>query len=131
MLVNTIRDLERIGDHFENIIELVEYQQVNKVKLSIQAMDELEEIFNLTISTVEDAVKSLDNRDRVMAVNVLDKEEQIDKLERKLRKQHIARLNSGICTGQAGIVFADIVSILESIGDHSVNISQAVLGESD
>ncbi len=131
MLVNTIRDLERIGDHFENIIELVEYQQVNKVKLSIQAMDELEEIFNLTISTVEDAVKSLDNRDRVMAVNVLDKEEQIDKLERKLRKQHIARLNSGICTGQAGIVFADIVSNLERIGDHSVNIAQAVLGERD
>ncbi|SUV08223.1 sodium-dependent phosphate transporter [Cytobacillus firmus] len=50
-------------------------------------------------------------------------------MERKLRKQHILRLNEGLCTGQAGIVYVDIVSNLERIGDHAVNIAEAVLGE--
>ena len=49
-------------------------------------------------------------------------------MERKFRKKHIIRLNEGQCTGQAGIVFVDIVSNLERIGDHSVNIAEAVLG---
>jgi phosphate:Na+ symporter len=57
------------------------------------------------------------------------KEEQIDQMERKLRKQHIQRLNEGVCTGQSGIVYVDIVSNLERIGDHAVNIAEAVLGD--
>jgi phosphate:Na+ symporter len=57
------------------------------------------------------------------------KEDQIDSMERALRKKHILRLNEGKCTGQAGIVFVDIISNLERIGDHVVNIAEAVLGE--
>lgn len=131
VLVNTIRDIERVGDHFENILELVEYQQANKVQLSNDAMEELEEMFNLTVSTVEDSINCLDQNDKELARGVLSKEVQIDKMERKLRKQHILRLNSGVCTGQAGIVFADIISNLERIGDHAVNIAQAVIGEDE
>lgn len=131
VLVNTIRDIERVGDHFENILELVEYQQANKVQLSEDAMAEIEEMFKLTTSTVEDSIQCLDQNDKELARRVLDKEDQIDKMERKLRKQHILRLNSGICTGQAGIVFADIISNLERIGDHAVNIAQAVIGEGE
>lgn len=131
VLVNTIRDIERVGDHFENILELVEYQQANKVQLSEDAMAEVEEMFKLTTSTVEDSINCLDQNDKELASRVLEKEDQIDKMERKLRKQHILRLNSGICTGQAGIVFADIISNLERIGDHSVNIAQAVIGEGE
>lgn len=131
VLVNTIRDIERVGDHFENILELVEYQQANKVQISKDAMKELEEMFKLTVSTVEDSINCLDQSDKELAREVLSKEERIDKMERKLRKQHILRLNSGVCTGQAGIVFADIISNLERIGDHAVNIAQAVIGEDE
>lgn len=129
MLMNTIRDIERIGDHYENIIELIEYQQANKVKITDTAMDDLEEMFMLTISTVSEAIEALDHKDKEAALHVVQKEEAIDKMERKLRKQHIIRLNEGLCSPQAGIVYVDIISNLERIGDHAVNIAEAVLGE--
>ncbi|WP_442874235.1 Na/Pi cotransporter family protein [Cytobacillus sp. NCCP-133] len=129
VLMDTVRDIERIGDHFENIIELAEYQQANKVKITESAMNDLNEMFDLTISTVKEALSSLDHNDKKLAHLVIEKEEKIDKMERTLRKQHILRLNEGLCSGQAGIVYVDIVSNLERIGDHAVNIAEAVLGE--
>lgn len=129
VLMDTVRDIERIGDHFENIIELAEYQQANKVAITDSAMADLEQMFKLTISTVKEALQALDHNDKIAAEHVVKKEEEIDKMERKLRKQHILRLNEGLCTGQAGIVYVDIVSNLERIGDHAVNIAEAVLGE--
>lgn len=129
VLMDTVRDIERIGDHFENIIELIDYKQANKVVITESAMADLEQMFNLTISTVKEALQSLDHNDKEAAKHVVEKEEEIDKMERKLRKQHILRLNEGVCSGQAGIVYVDIVSNLERIGDHAVNIAEAVLGE--
>jgi phosphate:Na+ symporter len=128
ILMDTVRDIERIGDHFENIVELIEYQQSNKVKITDDAMEDLETMFNLTINTVERSLESLDLNDTDIAREVAEKEDQIDKMERKLRKQHILRMNEGKCSGQAGIVFVDIISNLERIGDHAVNIAEAVLG---
>lgn len=129
VLMDTVRDIERIGDHFENILELADYQQANKVKITDSAMEDLQEMFALTISTVKESIQALDNKDKEAAKHVVEKEEKIDKMERKLRKQHILRLNEGVCTGSAGIVYVDIVSNLERIGDHAVNIAEAVLGE--
>lgn len=127
-LMDTVRDIERVGDHFENIVELVDYQLSNKVKLTESAMADLDEMFTLTIQTLKDAISALDDKDTSLASKVMKSEEQIDKMERMLRKKHILRINEGSCTGQAGIVFVDIISNLERIGDHSVNIAEAVLG---
>ncbi|MHA6259486.1 Na/Pi cotransporter family protein [Sporosarcina sp. CAU 1771] len=129
VLMETVRDIERIGDHFENIIELIDYRDVNRVKLTEDAMDDLTEMFTLTIETVQKAVDSLDLNDMNLARTVSEKEDLIDKMERKFRKNHILRLNEGNCTAQAGMVFVDIVSNLERIGDHAVNISEAILGK--
>nr|WP_185150635.1 Na/Pi cotransporter family protein [Cytobacillus dafuensis] len=129
MLMDTVRDIERVGDHYENIIELIEYLQANKVKITDSAMEDLEEMFNLTISTVSDSIQALDHNDKEAAAHVVQKEEEIDKMERRLRKQHILRLNEGLCSAQAGIIYVDIVSNLERIGDHAVNIAEAILGE--
>jgi len=126
-LMDTIRDIERIGDHFENIVELAEYQNSNKVIITASAMQDLEEMFTLTISTVQEALQSLDHKDLDAARHVIEKENLIDKMERTLRKQHILRLNEGKCSRSAGIVFVDIISNLERIGDHAVNIAEAVL----
>ncbi|WP_280768457.1 Na/Pi cotransporter family protein [Salipaludibacillus daqingensis] len=127
MLMDTVRDIERVGDHMENIIELTEYQVTNKVKMSELAMQDLREMFELTIDTLTQAEKALEEDDILAARSVILKEEQIDKMERKLRKKHIMRLNEGSCEASAGIVFVDMISNLERIGDHSVNIAEAVL----
>jgi phosphate:Na+ symporter len=128
MLMDTVRDIERIGDHFENIIELIDYRDVNRVKLTEDAMNDLTEMFTLTIETVQKAIDSLNLNDMEMARTVAEKEVLIDKMERKFRKNHILRLNEGRCTAQSGMVFVDIVSNLERVGDHAVNIAEAILG---
>ncbi|WP_099158520.1 Na/Pi cotransporter family protein [Virgibacillus ndiopensis] len=128
-LMDSVRDIERIGDHFENIIELIDYKISNKVYLTDQAKEDLNNMFDLTILTVKQAVKALDKMDREEALAVIQKEDQIDKMERNYRKKHIIRMNEGLCDGSAGIVFVDIISNLERIGDHAVNIAEEVLGD--
>ncbi|SDI86847.1 Na/Pi cotransporter family protein [Alteribacillus bidgolensis] len=129
LLMDTVRDLERVGDHMENLVELVDYQLTNKVTLSEDAYADLEEMFDLTINTLKNAISALENDDLEEAKEVVKQEEEIDKMERKLRKKHILRLNEGKCSGSAGIIFVDIVSNLERVGDHSVNIAEVVLEE--
>src|SRR5690625_1451677 len=126
-LLDSVRDIERIGDHFENIIELIEYKTSNKINLTEHAHEDLHKMFDLTTLAVKQAVKALDLMDREEALVVLQKEEQIDKMERVFRKQHIIRMNEGLCSGSAGIVFVDIISNLERVGDHASNIAEEVL----
>ncbi|MDC3415534.1 Na/Pi cotransporter family protein [Aquibacillus salsiterrae] len=128
-LMDSVRDIERIGDHFENIVELVDYQITNKVDITEQALEDLNEMFDLTLVTVKQAIDALNTMDRESALAVVQKENQIDQMERTYRKKHIIRLNEGACSGTAGIVFVDIISNLERIGDHAVNIAEEVLGE--
>lgn len=130
-LMDSVRDIERIGDHFENLIELVDYKISNKVHISEKAMGELNTMFELTTSTVKQAVDALNESDREKALEVIQREEEIDKMERDYRKRHIIRMNEGRCSGSAGIVFVDIISNLERIGDHAVNIAEYVLGDNN
>ncbi len=127
MLMNSVRDIERVGDHVENITELSTYKFANKVRLSEQAEHELDKMFHLALSMLEEVIESLQKSDKEKAKLVLLKEEQIDTMERTLRKQHIQRLNEGACSGSAGIVFVDIISNLERIGDHASNIAQEII----
>src|SRR5699024_12752714 len=87
-------------------------------------------MYDLIILTINQAIKALETMDREEAMLIIQKKDQIDKMERAYRKKHIIRMNVSRCTGSAGIVFVDIISNLERIGDHAVNIAEEVLGES-
>lgn len=128
-LMDSVRDIERIGDHFENMIEIIEYKISNKVELTNYAQEDLNNMFDLVSLTVRQAIKALENMDREEALAVVQKEDRIDEMERVFRKKHIIRVNEGLCNPSAGIVFVDMVSNLERIGDHAVNIAEEVLGE--
>lgn len=128
-LLDSVRDIERVGDHFENIIELIQFKISNKTVLTDQAKADLNEIFELTTKTLKEAIQSLTNRNREKALTVVKYENEIDKMEKTFRKKHIIRLNQGVCSPSAGIVYVDILSNLERIGDHAVNIAEEVIGE--
>ncbi|MEF7647967.1 MULTISPECIES: Na/Pi cotransporter family protein [Bacillus cereus group] len=129
VLAGVVGDIERIGDHVENLVELVDFQISNRVSLSNEALAELNEMLELTISTLQDSVEALTNFDTKLAQTVIAKERKIDQMERVLRKRHVLRLNERSCSGDASIIFVDMVSNLERIGDHAVNIADGVLGE--
>lgn len=126
-LASTVRDIERIGDHMENIVELVDYKINKKGIISDDATAQLNEMYELTLSTLELAYRALFERNVELAKTALSQENEIDKMERILRKKHVLRFNAGTCSGDAGIVFVDMLSNLERIGDHASNIAEAVI----
>lgn len=129
VLMDTTRDIERVSDHVENLMELVDYQVSNKVTLSPEAYKDLNQMYELTMSTFSQSIEALEQDNHEIAGQVLTQEEEIDRLERQLRKKHILRLNEGQCSGSAGIVFVDMLSNLERVGDHAVNIAETVLDD--
>lgn len=127
MLLQAVGDLERIGDHAENLIELTDYCLENKIEMSKSANDGLREMMELVQDAVRDALEALRNNNRDLAIKVIEQDDRVDVMEVELRKGHIARLNAGACSAGAGAVYLDILSNLERIGDHAVNLAQEVL----
>ncbi|MDD2432584.1 MAG: Na/Pi cotransporter family protein [Clostridia bacterium] len=127
--VQAIIDIERVGDHTENIVELTEIRIEKNVVFSKNAMTDISEMFAKTLATYEQAVKCLEKHDPWLAQEVVKSDDTIDEMEKELRRTHIARLNEGTCSGEAGAIYLDILSNLERIGDHAVNIAQYVLGK--
>ena len=119
-------DIERIGDHADNIIELGQYAHKNKLIFSDQAKEELQSMFDLTLLSCSQAFEALGNLDVQLAKQVIENEEVIDGMEAEFRKSHLKRLNSGECGGSAGVVFLDIIGNLERISDHCFNVAQAI-----
>ncbi|EYE87366.1 Na/Pi cotransporter [Fervidicella metallireducens AeB] len=126
-LFHVVNDIERIGDHAENLVELAQYKIENSLSFSEQAITEVKYMFEKVQSAVDNAIDALENFDFKAAQSVIDIESKIDKLEKQLRKDHIDRLNKGICFPASGAIFLDIISNLERVGDHSNNIAEIVL----
>ncbi|MEL7646597.1 MAG: Na/Pi cotransporter family protein [Sedimentibacter sp.] len=127
VLMNTNNDIERVGDHADNIGELVLYKLDNNVPFSDQAIEELREMFEDSVSVFKSSLTALatincDDCDEVIKID-----SGIDKMYKTLRKNHIERLNKYICEPSAGIIFLDIIGNLERIGDHSSNIAESIL----
>ncbi len=127
ILMQSINDIERIGDHAENILELADFSILKKVEISDEALNEIREMIELANRTIAQALLALEHDDKEMADKVLLDEDELDRMEREYRKNHITRLNNNLCTGNSGAVFLDILSNLERMGDHSKNIAQYVL----
>lgn len=128
-ILDSSRDLERIGDHAEALINLNDYLQRKNVQFSNSALEELAEIYRQTSEFVKDALESVENNDLEMAESLIERHEAINKMERVLRKTHIKRLNNGECSTQAGVNFIDIISHYTRVSDHAMNLAEKVLAE--
>ncbi|WP_405726896.1 Na/Pi cotransporter family protein [Anaerotignum sp.] len=128
-LLNTISDIERIGDHAENIAELAESMKNEDISFSETAMGELAEMAKTTIASYDNAIKATELDDVSYAVKTAFLERQVDKMEKDLRAGHISRLSNAECTVNAGIHFLDLLGNLERVSDHAMNIAQVVLND--
>ena len=128
-ILDSSRDLERIGDHAEALLNLNDYLQRKNVQFSEAALEELAEIYLKTSDFVKDALESVENNDLEQAQALMERHEDINNMERVLRKTHIKRLNNGECSPQAGVNFIDIISHYTRVSDHAMNLAEKVLAE--
>ena len=126
-LFHVVNDIERIGDHAENLVELAQYKIESKTDFSEGAISELRNLYETCKDAVDSSITSLESFDPKPAEHTLEIEGKIDALEKQYRAGHIERLNSGVCTPVGGTIFFDTLSNLERVGDHSNNIAQIVL----
>ena len=122
-----ITDMERIGDHADNIGELVLDKIENKVIFSDKANEDLREMFEETKKMYKETLTVISTMDCDECNKIIANDDIIDEMYKNLRKNHIERLNNFVCEPSAGIVFLDIISNLERIGDHSTNIAESIL----
>ncbi|MDQ0149851.1 Na/Pi cotransporter family protein [Eubacterium multiforme] len=122
-----VTDIERIGDHAENIADLAVQKSNKKLQYSEDAIDELYEIYNYTRTALQLAIESYENRDVNKASSINFVEERIDVSQKNYRDKHIKRLYDGKCNAYAGTIFLDLISNFERIGDHATNIAESVI----
>ncbi len=126
VLIHSVNDIERIGDHSENIIELAERKIEKKLPFTEDASSELKLMWNEINSMMVECEEALKNGDVSLAENVLKREQTINEFQIDLKRSHVRRLNQGNCDIKSGIIFMDMVDNLEKIGDHLANIAQGV-----
>ncbi len=126
-LFNTINDIERVGDHAENLAELVMYSIENRLVFSDIAVEELRTMHERVMKSYSQAIEALKTGDINMARRVIEREGEIDHIEKSLRASHITRLNKQLCSPSSGVIFLDMISNLERIGDHAAKVAFAVI----
>ncbi|HHD5218552.1 TPA: Na/Pi cotransporter family protein [Streptococcus pyogenes] len=126
-ILDSSRDLERIGDHSESLGILIEGIISKQIGFSISARQELTEMYQLMHCLTLDAIRAIVDSDTDLAQTIVTRHKEIEEKERRLRKTHIKRLNCGECTAQAGINFIDIISHYTRITDHALNLAEKVL----
>ena len=124
---HVINDIERIGDHAKNIMELAVEKRSNNIDIEGEAREELINMYNRTIEAVNLAIDCYSNKDNEEAKKIKNIEEDIDRYEKILRDNNIKRLNKKVCCASASTIFLDLISNLERIGDHSTNIVESIV----
>jgi phosphate:Na+ symporter len=124
---HVVNDLERIGDHAENIADLTTEKITRKLEISKEAAEDLVHMYKYTINSLQTSIESYEHHDMDKANSVAPIEERINTLEKEYREAHIRRLNAGQCGAYSGAVYLDIINNLERIGDHATNIAGSVL----
>lgn len=127
-LLHSVNDIERIGDHSENLMELAIRRIEDKLAFSEMAMAEIKLMLAKIDAMADGVIKALTTNSKDDAAMVLDIEEDVNDFTEKLRQNHIDRLCTDQCMVRSGIVFLDMISNFEKIGDHLSNVAEAVMG---
>lgn len=128
-LLHACNDIERIGDHAENIVKKVRNMKEDGVSFSEDAQEELRHLSKLVLEASSKALKALETDDRALAREALAVSHEVKLYQKEMRKNHVTRLNNKVCNPAAGFVMLELLINMKRVSDHSKNISQLVLGE--
>ena len=130
-LFHVVNDIERIGDHAENVADAARQRKEEGVSISKEAQKELGDMLEMVNKIIRYAVEMFAKSDESHMQEIVTLEDQVDEKERELQKKHVERLTKGECAPEAGMIFSDIVSGLERVADHATNIAFAITTEED
>ena len=126
-LRHSITDIERVGDHANNLAELADKKLTEALQFSKDAQEELNTMCMKTKLIYEKSLIALADENKDIVKSVWELEDEIDNLQRVFEANHVRRLENKICNPLVGIVFVDILRNLERIADNSTNIANAIL----
>ena len=124
-LFHVVNDIERIGDHAENIVDAAVQREKTGVGFSKAAQRELGEMIDMVNTVLRFSFEMFVKSTEEHVADIRNLEEAIDEKEKELQQRHIERLSNNECTPEAGAMFSDIVSGLERVADHATNIAFA------
>jgi phosphate:Na+ symporter len=128
VLLHTVNDLERVGDHAVNIAEVAERKIEQKLAFSDSAKQEAAQLRSEVNQMFDYVSTSLENSNTQAAKSALGNEENLNRMQMDYRRSHVQRMTDGTCSPEGGLIFIDLVDNMEKIGDHLTNIAQAVIG---
>ena len=127
-LFHVVNDMERVGDHAQNILEAAQLRHQEEIKFSAKAVTELETLSGMVLEQLEKALSFF--HDQVFGEKnkqwVEQSEQQIDDMTEALRQHHVDRLKQHKCSAKNGMIYLDILTNLERVGDHAENIATSV-----
>ncbi|MEN6387394.1 MAG: Na/Pi cotransporter family protein [Candidatus Cryosericum sp.] len=127
-LMHAVNDIERVGDHATNLVELIQIKDDKRLKFNAGTQQDLKEEFDHVLKTLEEAMNALKDYDVERAHRVKEMEDRCDVMTKECMSRNIARLNAHEVDPQVGVVVVDLFTNLERISDHSDNIADVVLG---
>jgi len=123
-ILRTVDDVERIADHLTNIIEKTEVKISDNVEFTEYAKRDLKELKELISKNMEESFEMIKESDVSNLNSIENREDEIDQKVKESKNNHIERMKQGICLPMAGLVYTDILTDLERISDHCMNIAQ-------
>lgn len=128
-LFYSINDIERVGDHAENLAEQAQYMVDHDISFSETGASDLKVIADAAYNSYCHSIEARRKGDMDDVRKVSQFEDEVDNLEEELREKHIERLSEGKCNPSAGVAFLDLISNLERISDHAYNLAGYVKDE--
>jgi phosphate:Na+ symporter len=125
-LFHVVNDIERIGDHAENIADAAKRMRDENMSFSKKATREIQEMFELDLQILTLALELFESGSDENMSSILAIEEEVDRMEIELQNAHIRRMGKGKCSPEAGLIFTDLVTVLERVADHATNIAFAL-----